>query len=215
MTEVKTKYKKLVCKTGYKVYRDGFIPMEVGMNDTTITEIGDEELHKALMDFINISLEIDNGADPHETIFAFMNEWGSLHDLETIEPDVPLTRNPVFPNMRVYLTVDDWYDRSNWNREVLTELKRGKNKSAREQFLKRDWSLLDRFYEDDPLLTPYDVPKNLEEALHVTLRQAFFDHRPLRVCHVCGKLFQRAITAKQCSRKCTSHKSVRKFRSKK
>ena len=105
------------------------------------------------------------------------------------------------------MTVDDWYERSNWNREVLTELKSGRNKSAREQFLKRDWSLIDRFYENDPFLTPYDVPKNLEEALHVTLRQAFVDNRPLRVCPVCGNYFQRAQQSRTCSNACKTKKS--------
>ena len=213
MTEVKTKYKKLVCKDGYK-FRKFFQPMKIGQY--TITEIGDEELHKALMDFINISQEIDRGSDPQEIIFAFMNEWGSLHDLETIDLNKQTTVNPVFTNQSILMNEENWYERSNWNREVLTNHNKNKKKSARDQFNKRDWFELTAFTEkDDPSYTPYVVPKNLEEAIHWTLRSALTDQRPLRTCPVCGKLFQRKITAKQCSKKCGGNKWARKDRSKK
>ena len=220
MTEVKTKYKKLVCKDGYK-FRKFFQPMRIGINpkeidwNYTITEIGDVELHNALMDFINISQEIDNGSDPEEIIFAFLNQWGSLHNMETTDFPKLLTYNPVFPNQSELMNVEDWFARSNFSREILVNHKKNRKKIARDQFLKRDWFSSEIFFEDDPELTPYIEPKNLEEALHWTLRFALRDKRPLRACPVCGKLFQRKITAKQCSKKCGGNKWARKDRSKK
>ena len=209
MTIIKTKYEKLVCKEGYE-YREFFQPVKIGYGNFTITEIGNKELQQALIDFINISQEIDKGSDPQEIIIAFLNQWGTLHDLETTQLPKLLTMNPVFPGQDELMNEKDWYDRSKWTREVLFTLKRGRNKSARNEFLKRNWSALDRYYEDDPFLTPYDVPKNLEEALHVTLRQAFVDNRPLRVCPVCGKYFQRAKQSRTCSNACKQKKSEEK-----
>ena len=218
---IQTRYKKLVCKEGYK-YRKFFQPMKIGYNpkekdwNYTITEIGDLELHQALMDFINISELIDKGADSQETIFAFLNEWGSLHDLETTDLPKITTLNPVFPEQNELMNEENWYERSNWSREVLTKHNKNKKKSARDQFNERDWFQLTAFTEkDDPSYTPYVVPRNLEEALHWTLRQALTDKRPFRVCPVCGKLFQRKITSKQCSTKCGKNKWAREHRRKK
>jgi hypothetical protein len=181
----------------------------------------DKDQQNLLIDFINISVLMDQDeSKADEVILEFMHKWGSLTYAENIpetDAGILMMHNQEFGRFRIrslFLSEKEWYERSANFRDILILDSKGKHKSAREKFLEIDrW--VENDLEFDDMLDISIRPRNGLQALQYIFVTNLKNQNPLRNCPVCRKLFQRKVTAKQCSNKCKSLKSVRKFRSKK
>ncbi len=181
----------------------------------------DKDQQNLLIDFINISVLMDQDeSKADEVILEFMHKWGSLTYAENIAEtddgirmmhDQGYGENVMIRSL--FLTQKEWYERSENFRDILILDSKGKHKSAREKFLEIDrW--VENDLEFDDMLDISIRPRNGLQALQYIFVTNLKNQNPLRNCPVCGKLFQRKITAKQCSDKCRVNKWARKARSK-
>ena len=227
------KLRAFIKHQGYKtVFLDThepiYAPIYGNTADITAFEerlLDDKEQLDMLIDFINISTQIDQlehddkfGAD--WIIEEFMGKWGSLtyaEDLHETDQSIrKLWDKDVdgFKPTHLFMTKDQWYSKSKEYREIRTLYEEGNHKLARDKFHEIDrWMQNDMEWDEywDPIIKPLNGLHALQYIFVISIK----NKNPLRVCPVCGNLFQRKITAKQCSDKCKSLKSVRKFRSKK
>ena len=182
-------------------------------------ELSDDEMQQCLMDFVSISRLINlDTSSSDSVIFEFLNKWGSLTNAE----DLGITDNDEAATdmslSQFFWTESNFYHFSNDMREVIDLENKGKLKSARENYIDSIHSHVTTdilFEEVDNRLAAVIEPRNLYEGLKYQFVTSLENSNPIRICPVCNKFYQRRITAKQCSDKCKSLKSVRKFRSKK
>jgi predicted nucleic acid-binding Zn ribbon protein len=208
MSGVKIRYRKMVSNNGYVQASNGFfiptnsLPGKSSRN-YTITEIGEKELQRALFDFLNISVVIDQKiTETHDllAIFNFLLNWGTLYG---IEPGYEKGSSGL-------MTKNDLYKESKQLADILFEKDRkGLKKDARDAFIKLNPFCPETTtfeIEEDGLVRVIE-PRDLKSAITNQFAKALSYIQPMRLCLVCGKLYQKATKAKTCSDSCRSKKS--------
>jgi len=215
MTVIKTYFRHQVCKDGYKLDKI-FLPKKTGPKSYELKNFKEKDLHEALIEFINISQLIDKGADSEETILSFINKYGLLMDLSLDKGFINAHKKvPAWARGGGYFDIDVYYQKSDWCRQVFNLHRKNRKKSARDKFNER-WGYDIALMKDieGESIRPLLMPLNLDEAMHWTLGLALSDIRPIRVCPVCGKYFQRRPNSLQCGNDCKNKKSYYKRKKK-
>jgi len=216
MSEVKIRYRKMVSNNGYLQASNGFfiptnsLPGKSSRN-YTITEIEEKELQEALFDFLNISIVIDQKiSDTHDllAIFHFLLKWGTPYGLE---PGYEQGSNSLMDKSDLYFASKQLAD------ILLEKDKKGHAKDSRDEFYKLNpyFESTNRWKREGHEHVFVIEPKDLMMAITYQFANALSYIQPIRLCPVCGKLFQRRVQSKTCGDNCKAKKYRKKKRGKK